>query len=164
MNRQSSTLFGEHVSLLDDTLSWIISDCKCRYVLQGEVQDASEEPCDHTERLFNCLTVNKQWFQLAIKHLWGHYGTWDTCMALLPGDAAFFVSHSARPAVMISYLVTQAFRTKGSQAAPEGSFVAAKTRYRRPRSQNQVYDSEWRPKIYELVCRINVEIKYKQHL
>ena len=53
---------------------------------------------------------------------------------------AFFVSNLARLAVSLSYLVTQLFPTKGSQAALEGSFVAAKTRYRRPRSQNQVND------------------------
>ena len=33
--------------------------------------------CRHKGTLFNCLTVSRQWFSIAAKHLWNRYASFD---------------------------------------------------------------------------------------
>jgi hypothetical protein len=59
--------------LLDLTIASLYEDCNCK----------KRVACEHSHSLFSCLLVSKDWFNLAVKHLWEIYAGVEDLFELL---------------------------------------------------------------------------------
>jgi hypothetical protein len=68
-------------SLIDEILYFVYEDCrkygKDLFCLR------TKPTCEHASTLAACAFVSRQWASLAIRHLWGRYGTYDLLMKLV---------------------------------------------------------------------------------
>jgi hypothetical protein len=67
--------------LIDEVLYSVYEDCEKDG--KGLFCRRTKPTCEHASTLAACAFVSRKWANLAIRHLWGRYGTYDQLLKLV---------------------------------------------------------------------------------